>query len=87
MHWIAEPLIPRVGTDQVILSSSTESSVRDGNFTVERVCEDPFISMLTVQPSVLQNAIIIICEDFDTTDNSRLEYIPGDVHACTTFGY
>ena len=79
VHWIAEPFIPRNGTSQIVLPPSIKPYfVRgNGNLRVEHLCENPFISRLTVQPSVSQS-VTIICEDFDTKENSRLEYnIPG----------
>ena len=85
VHWIAEPFI---STGRVILFNTTTAPfmTTDGTFRVERVSADPFISMLTVQPSVLQT-VTIICKDFTTEESARSEYIPGDVYnrACKTF--
>ena len=74
MHWIAEPFI---SANQVLFNATTPPFT-NGSFTVERVSADPFISMVTVQPSVSQT-VTIICEDSITGESARLEYIPGEM--------
>ena len=77
VHWIAEPF---VALSRVILFSTTTAPFMtiDRAIAIHRVCQDPFISMITIQPSVLQS-LTIVCEDFTTKENATWEHIPGDV--------